>query len=47
VLAGKAFGQFSVASLQRFDDLQMVDDGASCTIILRDRRAADGAYVKQ
>ena len=47
VLARQALGQFGIAPLQRFDDLQMIDDRAGRAIVLRDGRAPDGAHVNQ
>jgi hypothetical protein len=41
MLARQALRKLRVTALQRFNDLQMVDDGARRTIALRDGRASD------
>jgi len=45
MLAREPFGQLGVAPLQCFDDLQVIDDGSCGPVVLRDRRAANGAHV--
>ena len=47
VLPCQPLGQFGVAPLQRFDDLQVIDDGAGRAVALNNGCAADGAYVNE
>ena len=47
MLAGQPFREFGVAPLERLDDFQMVDDGASGPIALRNGGTANGAHVTE
>ena len=47
VLSGEPFGQLGVAPLQRFDNLQMIDDRTGRAVALYDRRAANGTHVNE
>src|SRR5579864_5149657 len=47
VLASQPLGQLGVAPLERFDDLQMIDDAARGAIALRDGGATHGPYMQQ
>src|SRR6202035_3995996 len=47
VLSSELFGQLGVAPLQRFDDLQVIDDRAGSPVALYDRRAANRTHVNE
>ncbi len=47
VLPGQLFRQLGVAPLQRFDDLEMIDDRTGGTVVLYDRRTANGAHMNE
>src|SRR5918998_3740152 len=47
VLPDEALGELGVASLERLDDVHVVDDRALRTIVLPDHVAANGAHVHE
>src|ERR1700737_4132847 len=47
VLAHQSLGQLGVASLERLDDLKVVDDRPLVPLVLADRAAAEGLHVDE
>src|SRR5579859_1624402 len=47
VLAHQSLGQLGVASLERFDDLQVVDDRPVVPLVLTNRAAAERLHVDE
>ncbi len=47
MLPGEPLGQLGIAPLERFDDLQVIDDRARGAVVLGDRGLADGAHMDE